>query len=59
MFGNITDLITENSNNVDTISNFKRIVQNFNKIPMPSTLQYIKLVNDLNEVLGIGEENET
>jgi hypothetical protein len=26
---------------------------------MPSTLQYIKLVNDLNEVLGIGEENET
>lgn len=56
MFGDITDLITENANNVDKLNNVKRIVEKFDKTVMPSTLHYIKLVEDLKEVLNIGEQ---
>lgn len=57
MFGDITDLITANANNVDKLDHIKKLVVEFNSKSMPSTLQYIKLVNDLSDVLGVSKDD--
>lgn len=56
MFGDITDLITANANNVDKLNHIKKLVEDFNSKSMPNTLQYIKIIDEISEVLDIGKD---
>lgn len=51
MIEGISELIESHNIQGYRLESFKTILENFNKVKMPSMLQYAKLVNDLNNVI--------
>ena len=56
MFGDITDLITSHSDQVNKLKAIKDTLKRFDSIKGKSQLHYTKLFNDLKEIVDITEE---
>lgn len=57
MIEGISELIESHSIQSHQLENIKEVLKRFNNVKMPSTLQYSKLVSDLNNILF--DEDET
>ena len=55
---NVQDLIYDHSNIKATLENVKDLTNKFNAVNQPSVLQYMKFVDDLNNLLGNTDETE-
>lgn len=57
MIEGISELIESHNIQSHQLENIKEVFKRFNNVKMPSTLQYSKLVSDLNNILF--DEDET
>jgi hypothetical protein len=57
MIEGISELIESHNIQSHQLENIKEVLKRFNNVKMPSTLQYSKLVSDLNNILF--DEDET
>lgn len=57
MIEGISELIESHNTQSHQLENIKEVLKRFNNVKMPSTLQYSKLVSDLNNILF--DEDET
>ena len=55
---NVQDLIYDHGNIKATLDNVKDLTTKFNNVNQPSALQYMKFVDDLNNLLGNTDETE-
>lgn len=55
---NVQDLIYDHGNIKATLENVKDLTNKFNAVNQPSALQYMKFVDDLNNLLGNTDETE-
>lgn len=51
MIEGISELIESHNIQKHQLDNIKEVLKRFNSVKMPSTLQYSKLVGDLNNIL--------
>lgn len=56
MIEGLSELIESHNVQDHKLKNIEILLKNFNKIKLPSTLQYMKLTNQLNEIIGIDNE---
>lgn len=55
---NVQDLIYDHGNIKATLDNVKDLTTKFNNVNQPSALQYMKFIDDLNNLLGNTDETE-
>ena len=56
MVEGISELIESHNTQSHQLENIKEVLKRFNNVKMPSTLQYSKLVSDLNNILFYEDE---
>lgn len=56
MIDGLSELIESHSDQEHTLKNIEILLKKFNNVKLPSTLQYMKFISELNGIMDIDNE---